>query len=81
MTGFQPVTNGVLNLLRSRGDWPSACHPLYQATSREVSKTKERPLSKALPIATVDDRLKPVTDMQIATKYVVKLRKYIQITA
>jgi hypothetical protein len=46
-----------------------------------VSKTKERPLSKALPIATVDDRLKPVTDMQIATKNVVKLRKYIQLAA
>ena len=27
------------------------------------------------------DRLKPVTDMQPATKYVVKLRKYIHLTA
>ncbi|WP_173498568.1 hypothetical protein [Marinobacterium sp. xm-g-59] len=27
VTGLQPVT-GVLNSLRSYGDWPSACHPL-----------------------------------------------------
>ncbi|WP_173488960.1 MULTISPECIES: hypothetical protein [unclassified Marinobacterium] len=25
---LKPVT-GVLNSLRSYGDWPSACHPLY----------------------------------------------------